>query len=135
MKHARDDYDRIQDPAGIIPDDEPVFLLRAQDCAAPASVRCWAEVNDELGGDPAMSKLARDHADLMSAWPIKKLADVELADTTDSQAAPTLPAGHPAAPFADEVDVIRGAYNVLSQLEPSARSRVFRYLQQRFSVE
>jgi hypothetical protein len=30
MKHARDDYNRIQDPAGLIPEDEPVFLLRAQ---------------------------------------------------------------------------------------------------------
>ena len=28
MKHARDDYNRIQDPAGKIPEDEPVFLLR-----------------------------------------------------------------------------------------------------------
>jgi HSP20 family protein len=26
MQHARDDYDRIQDPSGLIPDDEPVFL-------------------------------------------------------------------------------------------------------------
>lgn len=31
MKHARADYDRIQDPAGKIGEDEPVFLLRAQD--------------------------------------------------------------------------------------------------------
>ena len=31
MIHARDDYNRIQDPAGKIPADEPVFLLRAQD--------------------------------------------------------------------------------------------------------
>jgi len=31
MKHARPDYDRIQDPAGLIPKYEPVFLLRGQD--------------------------------------------------------------------------------------------------------
>lgn len=31
MLHSRKDYMRIQDPAGLIPADEPVFLLRAQD--------------------------------------------------------------------------------------------------------
>ena len=31
MKHAREDYDRFQDPANIIPKDEPVMLFRAQD--------------------------------------------------------------------------------------------------------
>ena len=29
MKHARPDYDRIQDPAGLIPDAEPVFLRKS----------------------------------------------------------------------------------------------------------
>jgi hypothetical protein len=31
MKHARADYDRIQDPEGKIGQDEPVMLFRAQD--------------------------------------------------------------------------------------------------------
>lgn len=31
MIHARKDYMRIQDPEGKIGDNEPVFLLRAQD--------------------------------------------------------------------------------------------------------
>jgi hypothetical protein len=31
MKHARKDYNRIQDPEEKIGRDEPVFLLRAQD--------------------------------------------------------------------------------------------------------
>ena len=31
MIHARLDYQRIQDPSNKIKDDEPVFLLRAQD--------------------------------------------------------------------------------------------------------
>lgn len=31
MRHAREDYNRIQDPAGKIHEDEPVFLMRAQD--------------------------------------------------------------------------------------------------------
>lgn len=43
MKHAREDYNRIQDPAGLIPEDEPVFLLRGQDMFAPSLVREWAQ--------------------------------------------------------------------------------------------
>lgn len=33
MRHARPDYDRFQDPAGLIPEDE-VILIRGQDQAA-----------------------------------------------------------------------------------------------------
>jgi hypothetical protein len=74
--HARDDYNRIQDPAGKIPADEPVFLIRGQDIAGPDVVRYWALVNRAKGGDESLSKAALDHADLMDAWPVKKLADV-----------------------------------------------------------
>ena len=42
MKHARDDYAHIQDPSGKIPEDEPVFLLRAQDMSAPKTLNVWA---------------------------------------------------------------------------------------------
>ena len=50
MKHARSDYDRIQDPSRIIPEDEPVFLLRAQDISAPAAVEKWADEHLRHGG-------------------------------------------------------------------------------------
>lgn len=76
MKHARKDYNRIVDPAGLIPEDEPVFLLRAQDVAAPGAIRTWATLNDQLGGDPRLSMLARDHANLMETWPNRKPADL-----------------------------------------------------------
>jgi hypothetical protein len=76
MKHAREDYQRIQDPAGKIPADEPVFLLRAQDAVAADVVRCWADLNLAHGGDPELSRLARAHADLMDAWPVRKLPDL-----------------------------------------------------------
>lgn len=75
MKHARSDYDRIQDPAGKIPADEPVFLLRAQDVTAAAVVRYWIELNETLGGDPALINMCRTHAALMQAWNKRKLAD------------------------------------------------------------
>lgn len=72
MLHARADYNRIQDPAGLIPEDEPVFLLRAQDRTAAFVVRWWA-----LAQPPGKAKeLALAHSDLMDAWPVKKTADV-----------------------------------------------------------
>lgn len=68
MIHARDDYQRIQDPASKIPEDEPVFLLRAQDAAAPDTLRFWAGRNLIVGGDRALSDKAMEHADLMERW-------------------------------------------------------------------
>ncbi len=68
MIHARADYNRIQDPAGIIPDDEPVFLLRARDVSAPAVVRRWADIHAQQGGDPLMASMARKHAERMEVW-------------------------------------------------------------------
>ena len=75
MIHARPDYDQIQDPTGKIPADEPVFLLRAQDVTAAAVVRYWIELNEKLGGDPALINMSRTHAAWMQAWDKRKLAD------------------------------------------------------------
>lgn len=68
MKHAREDYDRIQDPLGLIPDDEPVFLLRGQDLAAPEAVRYWAELAHRLGAPLEFVTRALDQADNMDRW-------------------------------------------------------------------
>jgi hypothetical protein len=76
MIHARDDYNRIQDPAGKIPADEPVFLLRAQDQSAPMAVAYWAAMQVETGGDLNLARLAFEHAILMQQWPHKKQADL-----------------------------------------------------------
>ena len=76
MIHARQDYQRIQDPAGLIPENEPVFLLRAQDRTAAQTLRFWAQLQDSNDGDQVAAALAREHADAMDAWPVKKLADV-----------------------------------------------------------
>lgn len=75
MKHARDDYNRIQDPAGLIPDDEPVFLLRAQDKLACEAVSYYAELC-EAEQAPDVAAKARAHANAMQAWPKKKLPDL-----------------------------------------------------------
>ena len=72
MLHAREDYQPIQDPRDesvAIPDDEPVFLLRAQDISAPETVRHWVGINRErFGAKEDILIRALDHADKMEAW-------------------------------------------------------------------
>ena len=70
MKHARPDYDRIQDPLGLIPADEPVFLLRANDMLAPAVIRQWASNAMANGVSRRMVDAALDQAKAMEAWAV-----------------------------------------------------------------
>ena len=76
MLHARPDYSRIQDPWNKIPQDEPVFIIRAQDKVGAAAVRAWAELNNNVGGDLEATRLAYEQADRMDAWPVKKTCDL-----------------------------------------------------------
>lgn len=89
MIHARNDYQRIQDPTNKIPNDEPVFLLRAQDKTAAEVVRYWVRLNrraltedKKKGGDLNIEGrrkaivLAEAHAFRMDDWEKKKAADV-----------------------------------------------------------
>lgn len=76
MKHARADYNRIQDPAGKIPDHEPVFLLRGQDKFAAITLRLYADEVEQGGGDPAIVAASRAQADAMDAWPKHKSPDM-----------------------------------------------------------
>lgn len=76
MKHGRPDYEHIQDPTGKIPEDEPVFLLRAQDKTAAATVLYWASLNAKGDGREVALALVRAHARKMEEWPTKKVADV-----------------------------------------------------------
>jgi hypothetical protein len=68
MLHAREDYNRIQDPAGLIPEDEPVFLIRGQDVNGPATLLFWARLAEKAGADPEIVRRAREHADRMGFW-------------------------------------------------------------------
>lgn len=93
MRHAREDYNeaikdvRMLSGAFIttvtfpvvrgtpIPDDEPVFLLRAQDPFAAEAVAMYANklaAHARNDADLAFARLATRHADLMAAWPHKK---------------------------------------------------------------
>lgn len=67
MIHAREDYNRIQDPAGKIGIDEPVFLVRAKDKLAPNTVRQWALLCKEAGNEP-MGRIAAEWANKMEEW-------------------------------------------------------------------
>jgi hypothetical protein len=76
VKHARDDYNRIQDPAGLIPDDEPVFLLRGQDKYAGKIIELYADFVEMNDGDPEIVRLTREQAKRMRDWPKHKVPDL-----------------------------------------------------------
>ena len=68
MKHARDDYDRIQDPEMKIPKDEPVFLIRGQDLAGPDTLRFYAVVARGKGADLDLVNATLEQAKSMEKW-------------------------------------------------------------------
>ena len=103
MKHARPDYDRIQDPAKLIPELEPVFLLRAQDKASADTVRYWAQRAESVGADPVMVAAARAQAGSMAAWAMLKGNKVPDLPRDDSQ--PVKPA-HMVALRLTETEVV-----------------------------
>lgn len=76
MKHAREDYNRIQDPAGLIPSEEPVFLLRGQDKFASKTLRYYASLVAEAGGSQDIIEATLSHANLMDEWPVSKSPDI-----------------------------------------------------------
>ena len=56
-------------------DDEPVFVLRAQDRLAPALVRAWAALAKECGCGDAKVAESIKLADAMESWPRRKFPD------------------------------------------------------------
>jgi hypothetical protein len=68
MKHARKDYNRIQDPEKKIGETEPVFLIRAKDkCMIPA-MEAWLSAAIFCGVDTAMIVSVADHIKLTKKW-------------------------------------------------------------------
>ena len=68
MRHARPDYNMIQDPTGKIPQDEPVFVLRGQDLTAPDTLRYWAAHAHRNGAADDIVLLALNQAREMEKW-------------------------------------------------------------------
>ena len=72
MKYGREDYNSATRREILIPEKEPVFLLRAKDRTAATAVRFWAN----LQKNEKIREEAHKQADLMDAWPKKKEADL-----------------------------------------------------------
>lgn len=56
-----------------IGNDEPIFVLRAQDVTAPETVMYWLHINPRL--PEAKRKEAMELAQRMKEWPHRKVAD------------------------------------------------------------
>jgi len=67
LRTGRADYPLYAEGA-FIPDDEPVFVIRAKDAAAPATVRFWAQRAASLGADDATVAVALGHATAMEEY-------------------------------------------------------------------
>ena len=80
-RELREATARGEGPLAKAADDEPVFLLRAQDCHAAELVEKWAiwasSAIPQAGGKVMQDKIgeARLIADLMRHWPIHKNPD------------------------------------------------------------
>ena len=59
----------------IIPDDEPVFLIRAQDVVGPQTVRGWAHLAEAVGADSKLTRAVLDWADRMEVYGQSKVPD------------------------------------------------------------
>lgn len=68
MKHAREDYNRIQDPSGLIPDNEPVFLIRGKDVCGPAALEVWCKEAKKYDVDEEMIEKVENWAQAMRIW-------------------------------------------------------------------
>jgi hypothetical protein len=67
--HLRPDYaDRIQDAAGLIPDDEPVFLLRGKDAAAAFAVLAYSVSAQAAGADTEFVKQVKVWSKIMQTY-------------------------------------------------------------------
>jgi len=56
-------------------EDEPLFVLRAQDESAPEVVRDWAAQAEAKGAPAEKVREALELADAMEAWPHRKTPD------------------------------------------------------------
>lgn len=78
MKHARQDYNTVQDSSEKIPENEPVFLLRGQDPLSPKMLKTYAKRLKKLGGDPEMVQIVKDWAKTIKNY--QKTIDTHIPD-------------------------------------------------------
>ena len=68
MKHAREDYNRIQDPENKIPKDEPVCLFRGQDVFITKVLAYYISLVAESGGDQKIIESLSNHIKEIIKW-------------------------------------------------------------------
>jgi len=51
-----------------VPNDEPIFVLRAQDTVSPIAIRAWADAAEAVGSPPEKVRQARQWADEFERW-------------------------------------------------------------------
>jgi hypothetical protein len=85
MKFTREDYNkRIVDLEGKIPQDEPVFLLRAQDKFSSVTLKKYCDFLEEeakLSNNAHLAEMAaelREHALAMLMWKYSHVPDKPL---------------------------------------------------------
>lgn len=84
MKFGRDDYDR-QKTLDAVPEDEPVFLLRAHDEAAIEAVRNYAHRLRVSGVSSEIYESVWLQADRMEAWIQKNSPGLSQKDHSEQQ--------------------------------------------------
>ncbi|KKM77694.1 hypothetical protein LCGC14_1367460 [marine sediment metagenome] len=99
MRHARTDHDRIQDPQNLIPEDEPVLLLRGQDAVAYQVVELYAQLLEGYGRDPELIASIRGQAHRMADWTPHKMPDTP----KEYLVGPPVAAGAAALPLVDPI--------------------------------
>lgn len=67
--------------APLIPDDEPVFIIRAKDITGPDAVRGWAELARAAGADPDLCESVEGWADTMAAYAAEHYGGGKVPDT------------------------------------------------------
>ncbi len=67
MIHARQDYNRFQDPLNKIGQDEPVMIFRAQDKHFKKVLRYYSDLLSE-SGNYEVACLVEEHIQLAEHW-------------------------------------------------------------------
>jgi hypothetical protein len=80
MIPGRRDYNLIGTEDDPIPQNEPVFILRAQDALALPIMLMYAVLAETQLSDPRLAAKVREHADLFRVWPTRKKPDLPQKD-------------------------------------------------------
>jgi hypothetical protein len=75
MLPGKPKYNLINTDDDPIPENEPVFIVRAQDTIGLLTVRFYAMLARHHLHDPRLAAEVERHADLFEVWPTRKRPD------------------------------------------------------------